>query len=87
MIYEWQEQGRELFSPRTDGNVISNRQLRSLSAGAGGGRRSGGLHIGSITITAVPGQSAGSIARAVRREIEELTRQKGFALHDGGDFD
>ena len=87
MIYEWQEQGRELFSPRTDGNVISNRQLRSLSAGAGGGRRSGGLHIGSITITAAPGQSAGSIARAVRREIEELTRQKGFALHDGGDFD
>ncbi|PTE15908.1 tape measure protein [Pseudogemmobacter blasticus] len=87
MIYEWQEQGRELFSPRTDGNVISNRQLRSLSAGAGSGRRSGGLHIGGITINAAPGQSAGSIARALRRELEELTRQKGFALHDGGDFD
>lgn len=27
-IYRWQEEGREYFMPRTDGTVMSNRQLR-----------------------------------------------------------
>ncbi|AZB57268.1 tail tape measure protein, partial [Cereibacter sphaeroides] len=50
-IYRWQEQGQELFVPRTDGEVISNRQLRALQAmaaapaqirvAAGGGRAGG----------------------------------------------
>lgn len=85
MIYRWQEEGRELFVPRTDGNVISNRQLRGMQTVAAGAR--GGLNIGGITIHAAPGQTPADIARAVRRELELLARQKAFALHDGGDFD
>ncbi|MFJ1293480.1 tape measure protein [Paracoccus yeei] len=104
-IYQWQEEGRELFVPRTDGHVISNRQLRSMqamaeapsrlrivqaaprsSAGGPAGGRSLRLDIGGITINPAPGMDPQAIARAVRRELENLTRERGFALHDGGDY-
>ena len=42
------------------------------------------FQIGGITINAAPGQSPADIARAVRRELAEAARQRGFALHDGG---
>ncbi len=77
--YSVQEEGRELFTPRTDGSIISTRQLRGAG---GGGSRS--VSIGGITINAAAGQSAMDIARAVRAEIDALAREAGFALHDGG---
>ena len=84
-MYEWQEEGRELFVPRTDGNVISNRQLKAMSAGSG---RSGGrnINLGGITINAAPGMDPQAIARAVRREIERMTKSRGTLLHDGGSY-
>jgi TP901 family phage tail tape measure protein len=48
---------------------------RPALTGQGGG--TGGLHIGSITIQAAPGQSAQDIASAVRAELEKLERQRG----------
>lgn len=105
--YQWQEEGRELFVPRVDGNVISNRQLRAMqgmaeapsrirvtqaqpappAGGAGtAGGRSVRLDLGGITINAAPGMDPRTLARAVRREIEALARERGFALHDGGDY-
>jgi tape measure domain-containing protein len=77
--YQWQEEGREMFVPRTDGTILSTRQLRG--AGGGGGKS---FNIGTITINASPGQSAMDLARAVRAEVEALAREAGFALHDGG---
>lgn len=101
-IYQWQEEGRELFVPRSDGNVISNRQLRAMQGVAearagirilpatprqpGPARPQQRLDIGGITINAAPGMDARALARAVRREIEALTRERGFVLHDGGDY-
>ena len=108
MIYRWNEQGREMFMPRVDGEVISHRHVRALQAmqqqggirvvaapggasgGAVGGMAGGAadaaprFQIGGITINAAPGQSPADIARAVRRELAEAARQRGFALHDGG---
>ncbi|WP_235931984.1 tape measure protein [Cereibacter sphaeroides] len=105
-IYLWQEQGQELFVPRTDGEVISNRQLRALQAMAaapaqirvvaGGGRAGGSapaaaraprLEIGGITIHAAPGMSPSDVARTVRRELQAVARERGLALHDGGEHD
>lgn len=103
-LYRWQEEGRELFVPRVDGDVISNRQLRVMQAMAdapaairvvdraarpASGTISGRglyLEIGGITINAAPGMDPHAIARAVRREMENLSRSRGFALHDGGDY-
>jgi tape measure domain-containing protein len=82
MIYRWMEEGQEFFSPRTDGAVISTRDLRALRAG--GGDRS--IRIGDIVINAAPSQSAAEIARAVRREIDRLVRDEGPDLHDGGAY-
>lgn len=82
-IYRWMEEGQELFVPRTDGMVVSNRELRAMRT-ASGGNRAGGISIGGITINAAPGQSPADIARAVRRELERLARQGRAALHDGG---
>ncbi|WP_413874173.1 tape measure protein [Albidovulum sp.] len=82
MIYRWMEEGQEFFSPRTDGAVISTRDLRALRAG-GGGRS---IRIGDIVINAAPGQSAAEIARAVRREIGRLIGDDGPDLHDGGAY-
>lgn len=103
-IYRWQEEGQEFFIPRSDGHVISNRQLRAMqamaeapgrlrvvpaqpapAAGAARAPRSPRLDLGGITINAAPGMDARAVARAVRREIEALARERGFALHDGVD--
>ena len=81
-IYEWQEQGREMFVPDVDGRVISNRQLRAM--GGGGGRAAPSFTIGAINITAAAGQSARDVAMAVRRELEDMARSA--PLHDGGGY-
>lgn len=81
-MYRWQEEGQEVFVPRTDGTVISTRQLRGLR---GGGRAAPAFHIGAINITAAPGQSARDVALAVRRELEDMAR--AAPLHDGGFHD
>ncbi len=81
-IYQWQEQGRELFVPNVDGTVISNRQLRSLRGGPG--RAAPSFTIGEINITAAAGQSVRDVAAAVRRELEDMAR--GAPLHDGGAY-
>lgn len=104
MAYQWQEEGRELFVPRVDGNVISNRQLRAMQAMAeapagirvsmaGAATRQGNttatsnrMDIGGITINAAPGMSPADIARAVRRELQDMARARGFALNDGVDY-
>lgn len=103
-IYRWQEEGQEFFVPRSDGEVISNRQLRLIQsmadapsairiapaaprpAGGAAPARSLRLDIGGITISAAAGMDPAAIARAVRRELENLTRERGFALHDGGEY-
>lgn len=82
-IYRWMEEGQEFFSPRTDGSVISTRDLKALRLGGGGSRS---FRIGDINIHAVAGQSAEDIARAVRRELERLARLAGSPLHDGGAY-
>lgn len=81
-MYRWQEEGQEVFVPRTDGTVISTRQLRGLR---GGGRAAPAFHISAINITAAPGQSARDVALAVRRELEDMAR--AAPLHDGGFHD
>jgi tape measure domain-containing protein len=81
-MYRWQEEGQEFFVPRTDGTVISTRQLRGLR---GGGRAAPAFHIGAINVTAAPGQSARDVALAVRRELEDMAR--AAPLHDGGFHD
>lgn len=81
-VYRWQEEGRELFVPRVDGTVISNRALRGMQ----GGRPSTAIHLGGIAIHAAPGQSPADIARAVRRELAAVARERGFALDDGGAY-
>lgn len=84
-IYEWQEKGREMFVPRTDGSVISNRQLRGMAgSGRGGGGAAPSFRIGEINIIAAPGQSAREVALAVRRELQEMARTA--PLHDGGSY-
>lgn len=55
-------------------------------AGGSAGARSLRLDLGGITINAAPGMDPQAVARAVRREIEALTRERGFALHDGGNY-
>lgn len=82
-IYRWMEEGAEFFSPRTDGAVISTREMKALRSG---GSSSRSVRIGDIIIHAVAGQSAEDIARAVRRELERLTRLAGSPLHDGGAY-
>jgi hypothetical protein len=82
LIYQWQEQGREMFVPDVDGRVISNRQLRAMSGG--GGRAAPSFTIGAINITAAAGQSARDVAMAVRRELEDMARSA--PLHDGGGY-
>lgn len=84
--YRWMEEGEERFVPRSDGLVISNRELKSLRAG-GGRPVSRSVSLGGITINAAPGMDPGTIARAVRREIERMTRDKNTVLHDGGAYD
>lgn len=57
-----------------------------LSPGNAVGRQPLRLDLGGITINAAPGMDPRAVARAVRREIEALSRERGFALHDGGDY-
>ncbi len=81
-IYRWMEEGEEYFQPRVDGNVISARGVDALRGRA---RATGAsISIGDIVINATPAQSAQDIARAVRRELERLTRSA--PLHDGGAY-
>ncbi|MTH65594.1 hypothetical protein [Paracoccus shanxieyensis] len=68
LIYRWQEEGRELFMPRTDGNVISNRQLRAMQAMAA---PPGGLRIQPVA-SAGPGARTAS-ARSLRMDIGGIT--------------
>lgn len=79
-IYEWQEEGTELFAPLVDGRVISNTALRGLSQSAGSG--GGNTTIGDIHVHAAPGMSARDVAMAVRAEMEKLARPRS-QLHDG----
>jgi hypothetical protein len=79
-MYRWMEEGQEMFVPRSDGTVISTRQLRGLRGG--GGRAAPAFHIGEINVTAAPGQSARDVALAVLRELEDMAA--GAPLHDGG---
>ena len=48
--------------------------------------RAGTVTIGDIHVHAAPGQDAGAIARAVRREMKQALRSDD-ALHDGGQYD
>lgn len=80
-VYEWQEEGAELFAPLVDGRVISNAALRRMGdapARAGGGA----VTIGDVHVHAAPGMSAAEVARAVRDELARLARSRS-ALHDG----
>jgi tape measure domain-containing protein len=80
-IYRWQEEGEEMFVPRTDGTVISNRQLRGM-----GGGRSTQVNLGGITINAAPGLSARDVAREVTRALEAKLREARMTLSDGGAY-
>lgn len=82
-IYRWHEEGHEMFSPSTDGTVINARRVKAL---AGGGKSAPSFHIGGITINAAAGQSPSDIAREVKRQLEQMARAQGAALHDGGSY-
>jgi tape measure domain-containing protein len=82
--YHWQEEGEEYFVPRTDGMVISNRQLRAMRNA--GGARGGSFSIGGITINASPGMSPADVGREVVRQLQKAARERGFALNDGADY-
>lgn len=85
-IYRWMEEGEERFVPRTDGLVISNRELRSQRAGGGQSVSRTSISLGGITINAAPGMDPQAIARAVRREIDRMAKSRGTLLHDGGSY-
>lgn len=82
-IYRWMEEGQEFFSPRSDGSVISTRELKALRGPPAAGRS---FRMGDLIINAAPGQSPEDIGRAVRRELERLARAAGAPLHDGGAY-
>ena len=79
MAYEWQEAGRELLAPITDGRVISNAELRRLGQPSGS---SSSVAIGDIHVHAAPGMDPRAIARAVREELKAAMRTRA-PLHDG----
>lgn len=82
--YRWQEEGEELFVPRVDGTVISNRQLRHAASGRT--RSAPAVSFGDINVYGREGQSPDDIARAVRRELTRLARNSRTLLHDGGAY-
>ncbi len=84
-VYRWLEEGQELFVPRTDGHVVSNRGLRAMRQRPGTAPTAP-IHVGGITINAAPGMNPSDIARAVRRELERVARDGRAALHDGGAY-
>ena len=63
MIYQWQEEGRELFVPRVDGNVISNRQLRNM-------QRLAEAPAGIRIVQAAPRASVGGTAQSRNARID-----------------
>lgn len=85
-VYSWFEEGEERFMPRTDGMVISNRELRAMRGGSPA-RRGGGINVGGITINAAPGMNPQDIANAVRRELQRVSRDGRALLHDGGAYE
>lgn len=83
-VYRWLEEGQEMFMPRTDGLVVSNREMRGLRAGATSSSRT--MNVGGITINAAPGMNPRDIARAVRAELDRREREARTVLHDGGSY-
>ncbi len=83
-VYRWLEEGEEMFMPRTDGLVVSNREMRGLRAGATSSSRT--MNVGGITINAAPGMNPRDIARAVRAELDRREREARTVLHDGGSY-
>lgn len=95
-IYRWREEGRELFMPRVDGDVISNRQLRAIetmqsgsgirivqggqNSFAGAGRSQGARRIDIGGITI--NASPGMDPRAIGQEV----RRQIQALAREADF-
>lgn len=84
-VYRWLEEGQEMFVPRTDGHVVSTREIRDMRRTARGGGGST-VNLGGITINAAPGQDPAAIARAVRRELSKAMGARNIALHDGGAY-
>ncbi|MGR3199466.1 MAG: tape measure protein [Paracoccus sp. (in: a-proteobacteria)] len=84
-VYRWLEQGEEMFMPRADGLVVSNRDMRAMR-GRGQSTPRQTLNLGGITINAAPGMSPRDIARAVGREFERRERDAKTVLHDGGAY-
>ncbi|MDO5705477.1 MAG: phage tail tape measure protein [Paracoccus sp. (in: a-proteobacteria)] len=85
-MYRWMEEGQELFVPRTDGHVVSTREIRDMRRAARGGAGASTVNLGGITINAAPGQDPAAIARAVRRELSKAMGARNIALHDGGAY-
>lgn len=67
MIYRWQEEGRELFMPRVDGDVISNRQLRAIEAMSAGS----GIRVVQANPSSVADAGRGRVSR--RLDIGGIT--------------
>lgn len=87
-IYEWQERGRELFVPNTEGRVISHCGVRAMASQAR--ERTSQVHIdvGGITVQAAPGMSEHELARLVDRRLREtVAAARRRVLHDGGGYD
>jgi hypothetical protein len=82
IAYEWQEQGRELFVPATDGRVMSNREVRTVERQVAASRSV--TFNQSFTINAPAGMSAREIARAIDERFRRATEGNGLELHDGG---
>jgi TP901 family phage tail tape measure protein len=83
VAYEWQEEGREMFVPATDGRVMSNREVRTLERQGAAVRNV--TFNASFNITAAPGMSAREVAETVERRLRRFaTENVGLELHDGG---
>jgi TP901 family phage tail tape measure protein len=83
VAYEWQEAGREMFVPATDGRVMSNREVRTLERQGAAARNV--TFNASFNITAAPGMSAREVAETVERRLRRFaTENVGLELHDGG---
>ena len=80
-MYRINEEGQEFFMPDVAGRVISSRDIRSGGQAATTGGPS--IQIGELVVNGAPGQDPQALARAVRRELEQMMRQRS-ALHDGG---
>ena len=81
------EAGQRAFSVATEAPALSIVSRPAAAPPRPASPVAPRIEVGGISVYAAPGQSPAEIARAVRRELEAASRERSFALHDGGQHD